>query len=112
MHAIIRNDSNSLIPGGMGDLGIGHRGTRATLWRPHKPCEEVWACSWVHWGPLPPLLYFAIHSFVKLEHLTQACLEILKPLGLKKELSHEGLSPHHIYDAVTAGPEEDSQLLE
>lgn len=37
-------------------------------------------------GHCSALLCSVIHSFIILEHLTQACLEIPKPLGLREEL--------------------------
>lgn len=63
-------------------------------------------------GHCPPVPYFAIHSFIGLEGLTQVCLGILRSLGLRKELPYEVLLSHQIQDVLTAGPEEDSQLLE
>lgn len=94
--------------GAMGDQGIGQRGSRATSWRLHQPVKKFGLDPGCVGGALSPTPVLC-NSFI---HQTQACLEILKPLGLKEGDDVGGSFPHRIQDVLTAELEEDSQLLE
>lgn len=69
-----------MFAGAMGDQGIGQRGSWATPWSLHQPVKKFGLDPECVGGSLSPTPILC-NSFT---HQTQACLEILKPLGLKE----------------------------